>query len=107
MRLSDSHCRLVMASAWLPISTIKTGMSGAVRSRTRPETQSRGKNEQEQGCRYECGQGDLGQVVADISVERLHAFGGGVGQLTGTLAAGVDRSQGHQVGRQPVLQLAF
>ncbi len=63
------------------------------------------EDEGEHAQRHEAGQGELGQVLAEVGVQRLDAFDGGVGQLAGTLPAGVGGAESEEVSGEPVAEV--
>ena len=57
-----------------------------------------GKDKEQHGQRHQGGEGQLGQVLAEIGIQGLDALDDGVGQLAALLAAGVGWPQGQEVG---------
>jgi len=66
-----------------------------------------GENDGQHAQRNQQGQDELGQILADIRVERFDPGDGRVGQLAAALAAGVGGAEGDDPGVQALAQVAL
>ena len=82
-------------------------MSGAVKSRIRPESGSRGKTKNKILNGNERGDDQLRQVLAEIGVQRLDPFHRRVDQFAGAFAARIGRAEPQDFIEQALAQVAF